>query len=94
MLLAVAWRADFGVFRYEIRRWPGGMIPDVAEAAGSPRRLTDDPDRARRVLDLVPWVPTPVWGRDEFGTGDMWNSNSVISWLVARSGLDTRRSRS
>jgi hypothetical protein len=30
-----------------------------------------------------------VWGRDEIGTGDMWNSNSVIAWLVARSGIPT-----
>lgn len=79
----------FRIFRYEIRRWRGGMIPDIDEAVRSPRRLTDDSDRARRVLDLVPLVPTPVWGRDELSVGEMWNSNSVISWLVARSGLDT-----
>jgi hypothetical protein len=36
----------------------------------------------------VPEVPTPVWGRDELHTGEMWNSNSTISWLIARSGLD------
>ena len=36
---------------------------------------------------LAPEVPTPVWGRDELGAGEMWNSNSVISWLLARSGL-------
>lgn len=77
------------IFRYEIRRWPGGMIPDVDEAVESPRRLTNDHDRARRVLDLVPCVPTLAWGRDELRAGEMWNSNSVISWLVARSGLDT-----
>jgi hypothetical protein len=41
------------------------------------------------VLDLVPQVPTPVWGRYELKTGDMWNSNSVIAWLIARSGIDT-----
>jgi hypothetical protein len=33
-------------------------------------------------------VPTPVWGRDELRTGEMWNSNSLISWLITRSGLD------
>jgi hypothetical protein len=33
-------------------------------------------------------VPTPVWGRDELHTGEMWNSNSLISWLIARSGID------
>jgi hypothetical protein len=40
------------------------------------------------VLDLVPQVPTPVWGRDELRTGDMWNSNSVTAWVIARSGMD------
>ena len=79
----------FRIFRYEIRRWRDGRIPDVADAVGSPRRLTDDEARVQRVLDLVPQVPTPVWGRDELNTGDMWNSNSVIAWLIARSGIDT-----
>jgi hypothetical protein len=53
-----------------------------------PQRLSDDPDCARRLLELVPQVPTPVWGRDELRAGEMWNSNSTISWLIARSGLD------
>jgi hypothetical protein len=79
----------FRIFRYEIRLWRGGHIPDVAEAVDSPRRLTDDEVRARRVLDLVAEVPTPVWGRDERAAGEMWNSNSVIAWVIARSGIDT-----
>jgi hypothetical protein len=77
------------IFRYELRFWRDGFIPDVAEAVESPRRLTDDPERARRLLALAPHVPTPVWGRDELHAGEMWNSNSVIAWLIARSGLDT-----
>jgi hypothetical protein len=40
------------------------------------------------VLEVVPRVPTPVWGRDQLGTGEMWNSNSVIAWVIARSGID------
>jgi hypothetical protein len=76
------------VFRYELRRWRDGLIPDRGEAVESPRRLSDDPDRAQRLLGLVPHVPTPVWGRDELAAGEMWNSNSMISWLIARSGLD------
>jgi hypothetical protein len=67
------------IFRYEIRLWRGGNIADVAEAVESPRRLTTDEDCARRVLDVVAQVPTPVWGRDELGTGEMWNSKSVIA---------------
>ena len=60
----------------------------MAEAVGGPRRLSDDEACARRVLDLVPQVPRPVWGRDELQTGDMWNSNSVIALLLAGSGID------
>ena len=78
----------YRLFRYEIRRWRDGVIPDVDEAVESPHRLGSDPDCARRLLELVPQVPTPVWGRDELRAGEMWNSNSLISWLIARSGLD------
>ena len=80
------------LFRYEVRRWRDGMIHDLAEAIESPLRLSDDPDCARRLLDLVPEVPTPVWGRDDLGAGEMWNSNSMISWLITRAKLDVRRS--
>ena len=34
-----------------------------------------------------------VGGRDALKTGDMWNSNSVIAWLVARSEIDTESIR-
>jgi hypothetical protein len=78
----------FRLFRYEIRCWCDGVIPDVDEAVESPRCLSDDADKARRLLELAPRVPTPVWGRDELRTGEMWNSNSLISWLITRSGLD------
>jgi len=76
------------LFRYEIRRWRDGVIPDIAEAVESPLKLSDDTAHARRLLELVPDVPKLVWGRDELGTGEMWNSNSFISWLIASSGLD------
>jgi hypothetical protein len=78
----------FRVFRYEVRRWRGGIIPDVADAVSSPVRVTNDLARATQILDLVPSVPPLVWGRDECHTGEMWNSNSVISWLLVRAGID------
>ncbi|HEV2824404.1 MAG TPA: hypothetical protein VG035_04260 [Actinomycetota bacterium] len=79
--------ARFRVFRYEVRRWRDGVIADAGEAVASPQLLSDDPATARRLLDLVGCLPSPVWGRDELGTGEMWNSNSVIAWLLASSGL-------
>ncbi len=77
------------LFRYEVRCWRGGSIPDLDEAIGAPRRLTSDPEVARRLLDVVAAVPRPVWGRDELEAGEMWNSNSVTAWLIATAGLPT-----
>ena len=51
-------------------------------------RVIDDSLVAQRILEHLPTIPTPVWGRDELRTGEMWNSNSVISWVLARSGVD------
>lgn len=76
--VGAAFLGRFRVFRYEIRRWGDGTIPD----------LVDDASTTQMVLDLLPAVPTPVWGRDELGAGEMWNSNSVVAWTLARSGLD------
>ena len=87
--VGAGWAGRLSIFRYEIRRWPEGRIPDVDEAVESPNRLCEDPEVARRLLELTPQVPTATWGRDELDTGDMWNSNSVVSWLIARSGIDT-----
>jgi hypothetical protein len=79
--------ARFRLFRYEVRRWQDGVIPDVGEAVESPQRLSADPRLARTVVQRVASVPAMIWGRDELGAGEMWNSNSVVSWLLVRSGL-------
>jgi len=81
------WAGRFRLFRYEVRCWRDGLIPDIQDAVGSPARLIDDLNHARRIIDLLPSIPTPVWGRDELDTGEMWNSNSVTSWVLARSGV-------
>lgn len=81
--------ARLRVFRYEVRRWRDGVIPDVSEAVSSPQVLSDDPLLAGLLLQQVASVPPLIWGRDEMRTGDMWNSNSVVSWLLVRSGLVT-----
>lgn len=77
----------FRVLRYEIRRWPDGVIADSYAAVASPLRLSDETDTSRQALDVVGTVPALVWGRDELRAGEMWNSNSVIAWVLARSGL-------
>jgi hypothetical protein len=77
------------VFRYEVRCWRGGSIPDLVEAVGEPKRVTTDARVVRRLLEAVGAIPTPVWGRDELKAGEMWNSNSVIAWVIATAGIAT-----
>lgn len=82
------WFGRFRLFRYEIRLWLGGSIPDANEAVSSPVRVSNDVATAERIVELAPSVPMLVWGRDELRTGDMWNSNSLTSWLLARGGVE------
>ncbi|MGH8915498.1 MAG: hypothetical protein ACRDZM_13400 [Acidimicrobiia bacterium] len=81
--LLARWRT----FRYEVRRWRNGMLPDADEAIGGAQLVSDDPEDARRLLEKADSLPTLIWGRDQLATGEMWNSNSVISWLLTRTGL-------
>src|SRR5690606_29819383 len=74
-------------FRYEVRRWPDGVLPDAAEAIGGPQQLSGDTDDAERLLDMADAIPPLIWGRDQLDVGEMWNSNSVIAWLLATTGL-------
>lgn len=85
--VGLAWLGRSRFFRYEIRRWRSGVIPDMDQAVDSPVDLGATDSEARVLLDLVPECPTPAWGRDALGAGDMWNSNSVVAWLVTRAGL-------
>ena len=86
--VGLRWLGRSRFFRYEVRSWCGGTIPDADEAVASPVRVSADPALAERVLALVPEFPTATWGRDELGAGEMWNSNSLVAWLLARSGHD------
>lgn len=76
----------FRAFRYEVRCWDGGSIPDLAHAVAS-QIVIDDVDNMKRVVAEVASVPAHRWGRDELSVGDMWNSNSVISYVLARAGV-------
>ena len=79
------------LFRYEVRCWRNGSIPDLSSEGATSQLVSVDPTTARRILEVVASIPTPTWGRDELRTGEMWNSNSVIAWTLTRSGIDARR---
>jgi hypothetical protein len=74
----------FGGSEYGIRKWRNGKIdrgddPEVAH----PGRLilSRDCNVARRLLELVESIPTTNYTR-------AWTSNSIISWLLKKGGLD------
>jgi len=75
-------------FRYEVRVWRDGSVPDVGYAIGDALHVPTDSGRARRLLAAGARVPGLTWGRDELGLGDMWNSNSVVAWMLATSDHD------
>lgn len=83
------WRS----LRYEVRVWRDGTIFDAGWAVESPQWIAREQHVARRALALARQVPARVWGRDEAGVGDMWNSNSVVSWILATAGLHMDRIR-
>lgn len=76
------------LFRYEVRRWRDGIVPDLADAVSSPVRVSDDVRLAQRVFDALPLVPRLVWGLDELDAHDMWSCNSVTSWALTIAGID------
>lgn len=76
------------LFRYQVRCWPDGIIPDLADAVAAPILLTEEPAIATAVLDSVHEVPPLTWGRTVSAARDMWNSNSLVSWLLQTAGLD------
>lgn len=84
--VAMSWLGRSRFFRYEVRRWHDGRIPDLAAAVGGPVCVQTSTDQVRRLLEIVPDFPAATWGRDELGTGEMWSSNSLCSWLLGGSG--------
>lgn len=75
------------LFRYEVRRWYHGTVPDLPHAVAV-RRVATGRARTATLLAAVADVPDLVWGRDELRCGDMWTSNSLVSFLLLRAGVD------
>jgi hypothetical protein len=82
------WLGRAKLFRYEVRRWRSGYIDDRAYAVQSPVRVRTDHAHTARLIEIVPLFPAATWGLDELRTGEMWNSNSLTSWVLAASGHD------
>jgi hypothetical protein len=77
------------LFRYEVRCWRDGTIPDREWAVGGPVVLTPDEATAQSLLDHIHRVPALTWGRTVPPSGEMWNSNSLVAWLLGVSAVPT-----
>jgi hypothetical protein len=77
----------YRLFRYEVRRWRDGEIEDADDAVKIDL-VDENPARAKLILQLTARVPAMRWGRDDLHVGEMWNSNSVISYLLTRSAVN------
>lgn len=75
------------LFRYQLRCLEADTLPDE-EYAVSNTRLSTDCATLEHVLALAPGAPRHVWGRRVRGTREMWTSDSIISRLLVRAGLD------
>lgn len=76
------------LFRYEVRRWRDGVVPDLTDAVGGPQLVVTDAACAQALFDVLPKVPRLTWGRDQWGAGEMWSCNSVVSWALTVAGVD------
>lgn len=76
------------VFRYQLVCTDVEALPDEQWAVESPQVLAHDESVARAIIALAPAVPPYTWGRRVRGTSEMWTSDSVISWLLLRAGVD------
>jgi hypothetical protein len=83
----------FRQFRYQMRVRANEPLPDEAYVAGAPVRLAEDCALARRILELTASVPPFTWGRRAPDTSEMWTSDSAISWLLLKAGVDVAEIR-
>lgn len=82
------WAGRLRLFRYQVYSRGNETFPDEQWAVGAPSRLTTDPEVASRILCLVREVPAHTWGRRRPGHSEMWTSDSTVSWLLVRAGVD------
>ena len=82
------WARPPRVFRYEVRLWGDGTIPDLRYAVRSPIRV--DGRSRHHDCGRLPFASRgdPDLGCDELQAGEMWSCNSIISWVLTSAGAN------
>ncbi|MBP3044316.1 hypothetical protein KKR91_06820 [Arthrobacter jiangjiafuii] len=86
--VGLGWLGRSRLFRYEVRCWRDGVLPDRPYAAAAPVEFRLSPSAGAAMLQRTAQVPRHIWGRKVPGSADMWNSNSLVSWLLHGAGID------
>jgi len=78
------------MFRYQLLCQEASTLPDERWAIESPNVIGRGAAFAETILSIAAQVPAHTWGRRVAGTTEMWTSDSAISWLLCRAGVDIR----
>jgi hypothetical protein len=76
------------MFQYEIRRWKNGVVEAKDKSTRPPSTYVITRDQALQIIDGASRAPRHPWGQDVLGNGDMWNSNSLVSFVLVSAGMD------
>ena len=76
------------LFRYQLCLKECARLPDEEWTIRRAAAPSTDATAVHRLLQAAATVPAHVWGRRYTGTSEMWTSNSAVSWMLTRTGLD------
>lgn len=76
------------LFTYQLRLREDDRLPDEQYRVQPPERVACEKAAVDRLLELGPALPVYTWGRRVPGTSEMWTSDSAVSWLLIKSGID------
>ena len=86
--VGLRWLGRSALFRYEVRCWRGGTIPDRRWAVEDPIPSLRQGGRRPIAAATHPRIPhAPTWGRTVLDTGETVESNSLVSWLLTVNGV-------
>jgi hypothetical protein len=74
--VGLRWLGRLRSFRYQVCVFERAALPDEQWVVGSP------------IVVLAKEVPAHTWGRRAPGAAEMWTSDSAISWMLVKAGLD------
>jgi hypothetical protein len=86
--VGLRWLGRLRWFRYQVCVFERAALPDEQWVVGSPIVVASGTEAVSRLVALAKEVPAHTWGRRAPGAAEMWTSDSAISWMLVKAGLD------